>query len=1689
MKFPSSLLNALSSRTREALALAAPMALAALVTLSPNALAQVTELASKPLASTSSADVKPNIMFVLDNSGSMAWLSMPDEMESYESRIGYKNYLCNTIYYNPALNYTVPKKADGSNFTTASFTAAYGNGYTNYPTGPSSGAVNLSTSFTAYSGNTSQPAYYYVYTGSQTLVPATGACINSDGNSTSTYDTNIAATGGGNWQKRQVTATSGPSATDERTNFANWYQYYRSRLMMMKATASRAFIQLNDSYRIGYVTINPGNPVSSTQYLAIADFNSTQRSDWFTKLFAQGTSGSTPLRQALSRVGRHFAGKTDAINDGMTGDPVQYSCQQNFALLTTDGYWNGSAGVALDGTSLVGNTDGNILVTPRPMWDGTATMENVTTISNTYFPTESCSSGIQRRQQQTQRRDVQHQRRTVQNQQRTQQVQQRTIQNRQRVIQVQRRTVTDLLATSSTTNATVNIIVSSVSNPTTLNAVNINGVNRLSGTHTENSGSATTRRSDVVNYIAANLTGGFLTTSGACSGNNNPVQGCANNRHYVRIMMPPGSGTTFTSASLGESSGLISFSNSFSNTGATSTVSTTGPSASATCTAGTAGSLRNNTLTTTTCSSTDTGFVNIDTCAASSGGGVTVTCQNLSDTGFQNIGTCTASNPAGTGPTTTCQVFSDTNWVNASTCAASNPAAGPTVTCQTTDTGFVNIGTCTPSSGSGQTITCQVSSDSGFANSNACTASNPAAGPTVTCQATSDTGWVNNTCTASDPAGGPTRTCQVIDSGWFNVTSCSSSTSGGLATTCRTGQSGLRIRYKTTTSVTSTNLSTGATSTPAPTTGSFVDWDGVCYTGGVGLQTPPSPGVTPPITAMPTPPANGAPAPTELPLPVAPCTAWPCTTTTTSGGSSNSLADVAQYYYNTDLRPSLADNVPAGGSGVEDDKATWQHMTTMTIGMGLAGTLNYTSDYKTAATGDFQNIRNGSTLWPVPTADSPTALDDLWHTAVNGRGQFFSASNPDSLVTSLSGALSGVNARVASAAAAATSNLEPVAGDNFAYTAKYRTVDWTGELEAHEIDLSTGEVKAATIWSAQSALNAKVGHFCDNRSIYLFRSGVSNNRVSFTWNTQGCDGSMNPNGTYSTGLSAAEQAYFGATQVAALSHYVSMTDGTGLPATDNQRAAAAGEKLVNFVRGQRGYEGFVTNDATKLYRTRAAVLGDIVNAQPVYVKAPFASYTDSGYSTFKTTNVNRTPMVYVAANDGMLHAFYAGTSITDTDGGKEAWAFIPTMVLPNLYKQADNNYANNHVYSVDGTPSVGDFYDTNASAWKTVLVGGLNAGGKGYYALDVTDPATPKGLWEFKWSDTCYDSAVPATAYSDCHIGFTFSNPLISKLADGTWVVMLTSGYNNINSPIKTGDGLGYLYVLRAYDGKILHKIATSAGTSAQPSGLNHIANWVETTIVNNTTLRVYGGDVLGNMWRFDVNDTIGTAGREATLIGTAKTSGGTPTAQPITTRPELALNGSSPFVMFGTGKMLGTGDLTDTQGQSIYGVVDPLTAGTSYTDLRGSLKPLTMTQVGSGSTATRTIACGGSTADCNLANGWVVNLPDTGERVNVDMKLQLGTLVVASNVPENSACTIGGYSWLNYVNYSTGMAVANSTGGAASQKLSDSLAVGLNIVRLPDGRTVVITTTSDAKQTTIGAPFDTPSPIGKRISWREISQ
>ncbi len=304
-------------------------------------------------------------------------------------------------------------------------------------------------------------------------------------------------------------------------------------------------------------------------------------------------------------------------------------------------------------------------------------------------------------------------------------------------------------------------------------------------------------------------------------------------------------------------------------------------------------------------------------------------------------------------------------------------------------------------------------------------------------------------------------------------------------------------------------------------------------------------------------------------------------------------------------------------------------------------------------------------------------------------------------------------------------------------------------------------------------------------------------------------------------------------------------------------------------------------------------------------------------------------MLYVGANDGMLHAFYATTNLLDVNHGREAWAVIPSAVLPNLYKLADDNYKRDgHQFYVDGTPVAGDVW--NGTAWRTILVGGLNAGGKGYYALDVTNPgATPTPLWEFKQvSGICpppAPAAMPAGVYADCNLGLTFGKPIITKLA-GNWVVIVTSGYNNANGV--SGDGGGYVYVLDALTGELKQKIATGVGDAATPSGLAQLNNYVDNVDIDNTTLRAYGGDVLGNIWRFDF------VARTATLLGTAKDAANN--VQPITIRPELAELDGKPFVMVGTGKYLGGSDVTDAQKQSVYGIKDPL-AGASpiYADFR----------------------------------------------------------------------------------------------------------------------------------------------------------
>ena len=161
------------------------------------------------------------------------------------------------------------------------------------------------------------------------------------------------------------------------------------------------------------------------------------------------------------------------------------------------------------------------------------------------------------------------------------------------------------------------------------------------------------------------------------------------------------------------------------------------------------------------------------------------------------------------------------------------------------------------------------------------------------------------------------------------------------------------------------------------------------------------------------------------------------------------------------------------------------------------------------------------------------------------------------------------------------------------------------------------------------------------------------------------------------------------------------------------------------------------------------MLGDTVNAVPLYVAKPrfgFVDATSTSYATFVKTNATRKPMLYVGANDGMLHALNATT-------GVEEWAFIPRQVAPEMWRLADGMPASTATMSTARRPM--DVWD--GSNWRTILVGGLNAGGRGFYALDVTVPGDPKILWEI-----CPDAGVLEV---DADMGYSFGNPIIAKRA------------------------------------------------------------------------------------------------------------------------------------------------------------------------------------------------------------------------------------------------------------------------------------------------------------------------------------
>lgn len=798
-----------------------------------------------------------------------------------------------------------------------------------------------------------------------------------------------------------------------------------------------------------------------------------------------------------------------------------------------------------------------------------------------------------------------------------------------------------------------------------------------------------------------------------------------------------------------------------------------------------------------------------------------------------------------------------------------------------------------------------------------------------------------------------------------------------------------------------------------------------------------------------------------------------------SSNKSNTLADTAKYFYDTDMRDSTFSNCTGtlGSSvcGTANDYPK-QNMVTMTLGLGIDGTLVYTDDYKNQTAGDYKALNSNPMQknWPDPTANEDgTRIDDLWHAAVNAGGTYYSASNPKLLRESLAKGLSEIKSIQGASAAAAASSLAPTNGDNFQYVASYQSVKWTGNLEARTVNTTSLQTSESAVWCVENV----AADACTTPATSY--TGPDGNLYCKTTNSDqsGCDGARGalgaalnfsePTSCYvqiassCTGklrsqLSSGRNIFFNSNNalvsfeagnlpsqhVTALTNgYLGLSQMQGLPASDKRITDASKvNKLVDYLRGNKTYEDSSLNSQSdnRLFRERQAVLGDISQSRPAYFKTSNAGYLDANYKAYKASTANRTPAVYVGANDGMLHAFNATT-------GNEMWAFIPTPVIANLANLADKEYGSNyHTNYVNGSPVVADVCISGCSGsnavWRTILVSGLNGGGRGYFALDVTTPTSPVLLWEFY--------AQPSGTNSN--LGYTFGNPVVTKMQDGRWVVLLTSGYNNgsyarklndgtfvNNSP--SGDGGGYLYVLDANSGSLLKTLSTGEGSAGNPSGLSKISGYADQMFENNTALNVYGGDLNGNIWRFNINTNA------VTKIATLRDGSSNP--QKVTTQPELGKVDRNVVVMVGTGKFLEPADLTNM----------PLNSAYTFKD-NGQT-----TAIGRSQLVLQTISgdrrvTSSATVNFDTGYGWVLDFP-AGERVNLDPMLLNGALMMPTMVPSSEACSGAGYGWFNFFNYKKGGSLLTS--GIVSERMTTP-AVGYNIVYDGNGVPHVVVTGSN---------------------------
>lgn len=764
-------------------------------------------------------------------------------------------------------------------------------------------------------------------------------------------------------------------------------------------------------------------------------------------------------------------------------------------------------------------------------------------------------------------------------------------------------------------------------------------------------------------------------------------------------------------------------------------------------------------------------------------------------------------------------------------------------------------------------------------------------------------------------------------------------------------------------------------------------------------------------------------------------------------GYEDSLADVAMKYYKEDLSDTLENSIP----GNAKDSATHQHMVTYTVPFGVQGSLDYQTDVLDVLAAD------GNPAWTNPYDGDTGKIDDMMHAAVNGRGQFLVASNPQELIDSLLRVLQDIESRLGSASSVTVNGDELYAEVNMnlrIFQSNYFSENWTGNVLAFRMD-AFGDIDTESVeLNAQEKIEAQ--NWNTGRMIATFTGSQG---IPFRWTD------VNTNGM-----------------------------GTLL---DSDSTTA--QNMLNYIRGDR------TNEEANggAFRDRSYLLGDIVHSSPVFKHKLL--YTGGNDGMLHALDADPTSATYgneifayvpnlvfdklnLLTDPDYSHEFFVDLTpvAADVDFTSSGARNVTTLLVGGLGKGGKGYYALDISGATAGTPPV-IVTETDVASrvlWEYPSSGGTtkvkNITGASNTAPIVITSAShtfltgdtvvvsgvvgndaANGQWvitrlnanEFSLNgsdgtaDGAYTSGGTATWTENNEIGYSYSRPVIVKSNDsGKWIVIFGNGYNSDNS-------YAALFIIDPIDGSLLKKISTEYSNDCNglstPMAID--ANY------DGTVDYVFAGDLQGNLWKFDLTNSDSaywdvayhnsTTGLPAPVFQ-AKDEAGNP--QAITTRPDVMYHpsGTGFMIVFGTGKYMGEEDISSDNVHTIYGIWDygdddddseylgsfERSAASTLSNQASTVTLLEQTEIWSvemydvGSLSQENIdfttqddATENQDPDPAVHAGWYFDLPIQGERVTTDPIIRNNHAIVISYVPDDTPCAAGGYSIINEISASSG--------------------------------------------------------------------